>query len=380
VTTLQRAIEAARTAILARAGVTPNPNRVEGLSLVPLEQPCEESCHTFDAVYETHLMVNITAKSRLHQRQLQRLRVEAPQGAHLTDPPRPLVRVSRPTQPPQAPSWPSCEVVSAGAVLSAGAGRVWSLLHGLAVEVAQARAYATVPDAVTFHLPAGLLALGLGYSARHVRRLLPELVAAGLLAHGAHASKVNGMSLWDGCLWSVAVAPRGAPWLRRDEWRHSWRDFAADIEAGRTVKALLDGMSHLHPEERGKAVGTALKAWAVTPGNLNSPVACSADMTGTDTLNSVQDVVYTLPLLAEAHPAKRAQLVGLLASALAHALDDRHSRRWYCSLIWNAWAAEVEGRRGLGVLAAQLARLDADTREWVDLRRPAALLAARLTG
>ena len=85
-----------------------------------------------------------------------------------------------------------------------------------------------------------------------------------------------------------------------------------------------------------------------------------------------------LPMLAAAHPSKRPGLVGLIASTLARALDDQHSRRWYCRAIWNAWTAEVEGRAGLQVLAAQLARLDADRREWAGLRRPGALLASRL--
>jgi len=68
----------------------------------------------------------------------------------------------------------------------------------------------------------------------------------------------------------------------------------------------------------------------------------------------------------------------LLGAALARQLHDQHSRRWYCRLIWDAYAASVEGRAGLQQLAAQLARLDADRREWGGLRNPAALLVARL--
>ena len=85
-----------------------------------------------------------------------------------------------------------------------------------------------------------------------------------------------------------------------------------------------------------------------------------------------------LPMLATAHPSKRPGLVGLMASTLAHALNDAHSRRWYCRTIWNAWTDELEGRAGLQVLASMLARLDADRTEWPDLRRPGALLASRL--
>lgn len=44
------------------------------------------------------------------------------------------------------------------------------------------------------------------------------------------------------------------------------------------------------------------------------------------------------------------------------------------------WGEECEGREGLQVLGAQLARLHADMREWGELKRPAALFAARSRG
>lgn len=280
---------------------------------------------------------------------------------------------------------PSCEPeeVREGLRLSRGAVTVFDELHRLACAVAKARGYRVQPDTVTLHLPQGLLALAVGYTPRHLRRLLPELVTAGLIDWGAHASKVGGMSLWDGCLWAVKVqpAPDVLPHLNREEWRHGWRDFAGDIDAGRTVKALLEGMSSLHPNEAEKIVQDALKAWAVSPGNINSPVACSADMPGGDGVGSVQDVrevVYRLGALPTVHPSKRAATVGRLASALSKVLDDQHSRRWYCAVIWEAWRAEVEGRAGLQVLAAQVARLAADMQEGAPWRNPGAVLAARL--
>jgi hypothetical protein len=306
----------------------------------------------------------------------------APRGMTVRpiEPPRPLVVVRHPDKMPEAPLWPFCETVAASAALSPGAGRVFAVLHRLAVDVGTARGYGAVPDTVTLHLPASLLALGVGYTPRHLRRLVPELVAAGLVAAGAHASKVNGMSLWDGYLWAVKVQPGDVvPHLRRDEWKHAgWRDFAGDIEVGRTVKALLERMSGLHPEERKKAVETALEAWAVTPSNLIPPVGCRPDIDGGRGLESVRAVVYRLGELADVHPTKRAETVGRLASTLSTAFDDRHSRRWWCSLLWAALEAQREGRHGLAVFTAQLVRLDADRREWAELRNPAALLAARL--
>ncbi|MCD0170568.1 hypothetical protein, partial [Deinococcus sp. 23YEL01] len=87
----------------------------------------------------------------------------------------------------------------------------------VAGHVAQARAYGSMPDTVTLHLPQGLLAVAAGYTPRHVRNLLPELVAAGLLDWGAHAVKVKGMGLWGGCLFAVKVKTGDVlPNLRRD--------------------------------------------------------------------------------------------------------------------------------------------------------------------
>ena len=298
--------------------------------------------------------------------------------------PAPLVRVRAESTPKrlEAPSWASCADVVRLAALSKGAGRVFSVLHAISCDVARARGYAARPDTVAVHLPASLLALGVGYSTRHLRRLLPELERAGLIACGAHASKVRDMSLWDGYLWSVKVGTGEAvPHLRREDWKHQWRSFAEDIDAGRTVKALLEQMSALHPEQRKDAVQDALKGWALTPGNLNSPLLCSADTDsggGLDAVQDVREVAYRLSELVHVHPDRRAQLVGLFGSALARCLDDSHSRRWWCLILWQALRAEAEGRGGIGALAAALTRLEADRGEWVGLRNPAAVLAARL--
>ena len=121
-----------------------------------------------------------------------------------------------------------------------------------------------------------------------------------------------------------------------------------------------------------------LKDWAVIPGTTNLPLEDDPGIFPPAEPRTVRDVVYALPLVLDAHPTKRAALVGMLGAALARQLRDQHSRRWYCRLIWDAYAASVEGRQGLQQLAAQLARLDADRCEWGGLRNPAALLVARL--
>ncbi|MFT2722383.1 hypothetical protein ACMT4L_20545 [Deinococcus sp. A31D244] len=187
------------------------------------------------------------------------------------------------------------------------------------------------------------------------------------------------MSLWDGCVWAVKVKVGDAlPKITRAEWGHTWRDFAGDIDAGNTVKAL---MSELHAHEGERDVQHVLKTWAVSPGNVKSPVVCSSDIPGAaggGRVPDVREVVYQLGDLMHVHPTKRAEKIGRLASALSRALGDTHSRRFYCALLWQSWRGETESRGSLQTLSAALLRLEADRQEWAGLRSPGALLVARL--
>jgi len=295
--------------------------------------------------------------------------------------PEPTVHVTVPAARPQAAYAPFQDVLS-GLSVKRGKRLVFELLHAFAVVTAQARGYGVCPDAVTFHLPQGLVAAVVGYSDRQVRRVVGQLKAAGLIDCGAHASLVNDMRLWDGYLWSVKVKPSAAkPSLRREEWRHHWRDFAGDMASGRTVKALLEQVSGLQAEERKDALEEALEAWAVSRLNTIHPVVVRSDTSedrGVEALQDVREVAYRLGELAHVPASKQAEWVGRTASVLARLLNDLRSRRWYCRLLWDALEAEWEGRSGLGTLSAALTRLEADRTEWPGLRNPAALLVARL--
>ena len=292
-----------------------------------------------------------------------------------TEPPAPLVRVVQSTPVPVAPSRPSCaplDTLTALCTLKAGPRRLLELLHQVAVSTVTARAYPVVPSQVTIHQPQELIAAALGCHVVTVWRWTNALITAGLLDARPHFTTSQGVTRTDGMLYAVALKPRHVAHLPHDDLKHSWRDLDGDRAAGRTAWNELQGSNSEKAPEAWKAV---LTAWAVTPGLTSTTPLCS------DPCNSpatVQDVSFMLPMLATAHPSKRPGLVGLMASTLAHALDDTHSRRWYCRTIWNAWTDELEGRAGLQVLASMLARLDADRSEWADLRRPGALLASRL--
>jgi hypothetical protein len=245
------------------------------------------------------------------------------------------------------------------------------LLHQVAVSTVTARAYPVAPSQVTIHQPQELMARALGCHVVTVWRWTQDLAALGLVAARAHFTTSKGGTRADGTLYAVTLKVGHRAHLAHDDLAHEYRDLDGDRAAGRTAWKALQGSDQ---RDRG-AWFQMLQNWAVAPGSVDDPSLLSDHCRPPGTL---QDAAHALPLVATAHPDKRPALVGMIASTLARALDDQHSRRWYCRIIWNAWSAEVEGRAGLQVLAAQLARLDADRREWAGLKRPGALLASRL--
>lgn len=274
------------------------------------------------------------------------------------------------------------------------------------------------PRQIVLHLSAEMLAARLGRNPDTVRVWTKVLKALGYLDARAHRSRAtrNGQqgTVVDGTLYAIRLQPGHKAKLSFKDLSQSYRNLDADRDAGRTAFRVIERAEWLEqralehqteqalnakitnsvPDDesyirgstpaqvRGQYLLDQLKAWAVTPGQVQDPLFSDPRISSPDELagavQTVQDVIYLLPTVAETHADKRAALVGILGAALARALNDQHSRRWYCKTIWAAWTTELEGRGGLQVLAAQLARLDVERREWGTLRRPAALLNARL--
>jgi len=298
-------------------------------------------------------------------------------GSH-QDTPCVTVRLTAPTPKREGPDWAACraeaviaELEARGYFLTAGAKLVYRELHRIGVGYCQQQQYGMIPSTTTFHLPQILFAVLVEYTPRHLRRaILVELEAAELIDCGAQASRVDGVNKWNGSLWCVKLLPGNVtPHIRAEEWQHEWRDFQGDLKAGRTAKKA---MSYLQDQRAGfQEIYTACLSWAVNPGGIETPLLI--DRTCAD---AVQDVVYALPSLADVE--KKSEVIGRMASTLAAAFNDQHSRRWYCSLMWAALEAEKEGRGGLAALANAIQRVLVDRVEWAELRNPAALLAARL--
>lgn len=303
---------------------------------------------------------------------------------------------------------------------TAGAGALAELLYEQALTALASRLYlydedGNPPPQIVLHSSAELNAAQIGISENTVRDYTAQLVEDGFLYARPHYTTMTTedgeqITAIDGMLYAVRLAPGHTARLRYEDYKKQYRNLDADRAAGRTAynaiknalrrakeaqeaaqnpNAVLDGEKNTAGSQdltgRVQAeLREQLRRWAVIPGNitlenpLNTDPAVFSPEEVAARLNGVQDVVYLLPTLADAHHSKRAALVGIMAATIAKDLGDAKSRNYFCKIIWQAWQDELEGRSGLQHLAAQLQRLEVDRREWKELRNPAALLAARL--
>ena len=291
-------------------------------------------------------------------------RLEAPRPA---SPARPRVAVRPPATLPALADLVNLEA------LRDGPRRLLELLHRLAGDAARVKLAGRVaPSVMVFHQSKEFVARALGVSLVTVWRWTAELKGLGLLDARAHKAttthKGEKVTRNDGMLYAVALRPHVSPRLRFHDLKHEYRNLDADRRDGKTAYQTVNASENLTPQEW----YSRLVSWAVNPGCVQSTPVNSVDA------YTVLDVVYALPGVAAAHPEHRPGIIGQLAAALARALGDGHSLRWYAALIWRAWREERENRPGLQALAATLTRLDADRAEWAGLRNPGAVLAARL--
>lgn len=298
---------------------------------------------------------------------------------------------------------------------TAGAGALAAGLHelgriGLATRLYLYDRDGHPPKQIVLHLCAELLAEALGVSENTLRDWTTQLRKAGYLSACPHytTTTVDGkqVTVVDGMLYAIRLAPDHTARLRYQDYKRAYRNLDADRAAGRTAynaianaakraeeAQILEGVQDGEKNTEGSCTPTGqikaelleqLRRWAVIPGNVTTQNPLKADPAvinpdeAARRLGGVQDVVHALSTLLDIHASKRAALIGIMGAALARDLDDQHSRAYYCKIIWLAWQAELEGRDGLQALGAELQHLEVDRREWKGLRRPAALLAARL--
>jgi hypothetical protein len=273
--------------------------------------------------------------------------------------------------------FPDAATVQAERKLSKGAATLWAYLHSLALSVAAERGYQVVAGRVVFHLTAGALAVRLGYTERHLYRLIVELEEAGLIQVGAHAQRVGFQKLYDGCLWAIKMTATGpAPRIVAEEWRHVWRpDFAEDY-AGKTgeVAKMSDLLSQQAQPEKTDQV---LRRMAAKTGSKDPPLS-SSDIFGGGIENAVTDGLRVLMLFHS--PKRRAAEVARLASLIVKALGDTGRFRQWCSVLWAMIRDENELKPAVEAFVLQFQRILMDIHEGAPWKSAGAVLMARWKG
>ncbi len=224
-----------------------------------------------------------------------------------------------------------------------------------------------------------LLALHLGIGRATLYRHLPALKEAGLVVYKGHTSTLKGSGRKDGTLFAVSLKEGYKPLLRREDYKHTWRDLQADIASGvRTAWHLVKAVKILRQSKnpRGSEVEySQLLQWALTPGTAEKPVIHDCLKANGDTL---EEYVYTLDLLPEAHPAKRVEVVDRYARVLSRAYRDSDNLNFWRYVLWRVLECDRQGLGSIYQLQNALTRLKTDLDEWSGLKRPGALLVMRL--
>lgn len=282
-----------------------------------------------------------------------------------------------------------------------GAGKLFVLVHLLACYTADLARRPVQLSQQTVHTSQEMLAEALRCCTRTIERWTDQLKEEGLIEARPHYGDLTEQKTGEihtaitGTLYAVRLQPGVIPRLTYGDLHHPHRLLDRDRRHGWTAHNYVHALKKLRqddekfmsesidsPVERGEVV-QALKTWAVTPGGggkikLTPVIPIDPDIIPETGLDAVQDVIYDLPLIAEEQDSRRrCLLIHRAAHSLAAAYDDRQSVSYYAGLIWQALGYERNGRAGLQALAAQLARLVIDCREWNDLRNPGALFVSR---
>ncbi len=247
---------------------------------------------------------------------------------------------------------------------------IFTLLFDTALSTLQAQGHSQGVSQVVIHQPVEVMCKALSISRVTFYRHLKLLKACGLVDARGHTADWYGLARKTGTLFAVSFRPGHSARLRWFDLKHQWRNLMADTQTGnRTAWAFLEGLQSLPKVEM--TCRTALKAWAVTPGNTSTTRL-------SDCKSSLTDTIYSLDLLSSTHKSRRSELIDSYAQALAQGFLDHTNINFWRKLLWDALKRDWEGQGTLYQLQTALTRLTADVEEWRDLKKPGALLVHRL--
>jgi biotin operon repressor len=265
--------------------------------------------------------------------------------------------------------------------LAPNAAQLHQLLHMLAIESLDANNQPYSVSQVVVHTSGELLAAHLGFSEVTLYKHLKTLNRLGLIHSKGHTSSFYNLARKDGTLIAVSLKAGVKAQLRYWDMKASYRDLTADSQSGtRTAWAILQALKgggvNSQSPQRKKLSYTTLRAWTLKEPDSTTPDAlfdCKPPSPG-----SLKEYVYALPELAEGHPTTRNQMIEKLARVFALGFKDATNLKFWCWLLWRCFEGECRGEGSLYQLQNALTRLITDVQEWEGLKRPGALLVARL--
>ncbi len=265
--------------------------------------------------------------------------------------------------------------------LAPNAAQLHQLLHRLALDSLEARNLPYSVSQVVIHTSGELLAAHLGFSEVTLYKHLKTLNRLGLIHSKGHTSAFYNLARKDGTLIAVSLRAGVQARLRYWDLKAKYRDLTADSQSGtRTAWSILQawkqgGVKSQSPEHK-KLSYTTLCAWTLkNPDQLKPDTLFDSKPPD---LGSVREYVYALPELLDVHQKDRGKMIERLGRVFATAFKDTTNLKFWCWLLWRCFEGDWRGEGSLYKLQNALTRLLTDVQEWGDLKRPGALLVARL--
>jgi biotin operon repressor len=234
---------------------------------------------------------------------------------------------------------------------------------------------------VVIHTSGELLAAHLGFSEVTLYKHLKTLNQLGLIHSKGHTSSFYNLARKDGTLIAVSLRAGVQARLRYWDLKAKYRDLTADSQSGtRTawsiLQALKGGGVKSQSQQPQKLSYTALKAWTLKNPDLTTPDNLFDSKPSGP--SSVREYIYALPELLDVHQKDRGKMIERLARVFATAFKDTTNLKFWCWLLWRCFEGDWRGEGSLYKLQNALTRLLTDLQEWEGLKRPGALLVARL--
>jgi hypothetical protein len=223
---------------------------------------------------------------------------------------------------------------------------IYQTLVETALVIAEARDYSPHTTHVTFFCPGEIVAHALDMHRTTLWKHLKTLEQLGLVDNREYKTTVNGKNINAGKLWQLKLNPNeGSPAkVHFDDFKHTWRDLAADIKSGKTAYNALHPTTQQSKELlEGKTAVNQILTFAL-PNEVSFPsssmtVAENIPVRPAKNLECILDI-RTTPKLERNH------MVDASAKAIATILQDTGeiSLKFYRKCLWNLLRQYDQGK------------------------------------